>query len=212
MTGMVTRPTRPALRARYDRRQDEVARAAAHVFAKRGYDQTSVQELTDDIGLAAGALYHYFPSKEQLLIRICDQLLDPLLALATSLAIRDNEPERQLRALVRLWVAHVVEHRDNMLVFQQERHLIERGEQWRGVRSSRKQFERVVDDVLARVLEAGGNRRWDRRLALYGLLGMVNHTAQWYRARGRLSPEEVADGYVDLLLCRGSLAEPRSSR
>jgi hypothetical protein len=29
---------------------------------------------------------------------------------------------------------------------------------------------------------------------------MVNHTAQWFRPRGRLSAREVADGYADLLL------------
>jgi TetR/AcrR family transcriptional regulator, cholesterol catabolism regulator len=29
---------------------------------------------------------------------------------------------------------------------------------------------------------------------------MVNHTAQWYRPRGRLSPEQIADGYVELLV------------
>ena len=29
---------------------------------------------------------------------------------------------------------------------------------------------------------------------------MVNHTAQWYRPRGRLAATEIADGYVDLLL------------
>ena len=40
----------------------------------------------------------------------------------------------------------------------------------------------------------------DPRLALFALLGMVNHTAQWYRPRGRLSATEIADGYVDLLL------------
>ena len=44
-----------------------------------GYDQTSVQELTEAMGLASGGLYHYFGSKQQLLIHICDQLMDPLL-------------------------------------------------------------------------------------------------------------------------------------
>ena len=35
---------------------------------------------------------------------------------------------------------------------------------------------------------------------LLALLGMVNHTAQWYRPRAALSPEQIADGYVTLLL------------
>ena len=196
------RPTRPALRDRYDRRQQRVVLEAAKVFAERGYDQTSIQDLAQALGLAAGGLYHYIGSKERLLISICDQLMEPLLEGATALVEAEAPPAEQLRALVRLWVGHVVEHRDHMLVFQQERHVIERGAQWRGVRSSRKRFERLVDAVLGRVEASGEGAFADRRLAVAALLGMVNHTAQWYRPRGRLTPREVADGYVDLLLGR----------
>jgi len=189
------RPTRPALAQRYDRRRAEVVRAAARLFARQGYDQTTVAQLTEAMGLAAGGLYHYFGSKEQLLIAICDALMEPLLDEAEALLATEDRPQAQLRALVGLWVAHVVAHRDHMLVFQQERHVIEHGEQWRSVREARKRFERLAADVLARAQPAG-----DRRLALAALLGMVNHTAQWYRPKGRLTPDEIADGYVDLLL------------
>jgi len=199
VAGVGVRPTRPALRERYNRRQAEVVLGAAHVFAERGYDQTSVPELAEALGLATGSLYHYFGSKEQLLRAICDQLMDPLLEQAEALLAEPREPAEQLRALVRLWVEHVVAHRDHMLVFQQERHVIESGAAWRGVRASRKAFERLVEDALARCRPARPDTDSDPRLALSALLGMVNHTAQWYRPRGRLSAAAIADGYVDLL-------------
>jgi AcrR family transcriptional regulator len=205
---LATPPTRPALRRRYDRRRQQLTLDAARVFAERGFDQTSVQELTEAMGLASGGLYHYFGSKQLLLIHICDQLMDPLLDESRALLASAGAPEHQLRALVRLWVAHVIDHRDHMLVFQQERHLIERGDAWRGVRASRKQFERLLADLLARVQDTNGGLPGDRRLALSALLGMVNHTPQWYRRNGRLAPQEVADGYVDLLL---GLAAPSPS-
>ena len=186
------------MRERYDRRQAEVVLGAARVFAERGYDQTSVPELAEALGLAAGSLYHYFGSKEQLLRAICDQLMDPLLEQAEALPA--EQPAEHLRALVRLWVEHVVAHRDHMLVFQQERHVIERGAAWRGVRASRKAFERLVEDALSRAETGPARPASDPRLALSALLGMVNHTAQWYRPRGRLSATAIADGYVDLLL------------
>jgi len=136
------RPSRPALAARYDRRRAEVITAAARHFARRGYDQTTVAQLTEAMGLAAGGLYHYFRSKEELLIAICDALMEPLLEEAEALLAEIDDPREQLRELVRLWVAHVIEHRDHMLVFQQERHVIERGAQWKKVRDARKRFER----------------------------------------------------------------------
>lgn len=196
---MPGRPTRPALQERYDRRREEMVAAAAKIFARRGYDQTTMQDLAGSMGLATGALYHYFGSKEQLLIGICDQLMEPLLANSRELMLSDDPPRDRLRGLVSLWVANVVEYRDHMLVFQQERHVIESGAQWRGVRDSRKAFERLVQHALE---EAGamGPDGVDPRLALVALLGMVNHTAQWYSPRGRLSTDEIADGYLELLL------------
>ncbi len=170
-------------------------RQAAQRFASRGYDQTTMQELAASMGLATGALYHYFASKEELLRAICDQLMEPLLARADELMAAGGDDDRRLRELVRLWVAHVVEHRDHMLVFQQERHLIESGERWRSVRAARKAFERIVGQALA-----GVATRVPEPLGLLALLGMVNHTAQWYRPRGPLTPEQIADGYVALLL------------
>lgn len=197
---MPPRAHRTALRERYDRRQAQVVLDAAAVFAARGYDQTSVPELALALGVAAGGLYHYFASKEELLIAICDQLMDPLLAEAKELMSTAQAPERQLRELVRLWVAHVIEHRDHMLVFQQERHVIEHGDQWRAVRDSRKRFERLLAGLLQRADDQALLRVHDTRLALSALLGMVNHIAQWHRPHGRLTATEIADGYINLIL------------
>lgn len=197
---MAPKPERTGLRDRYDRRQAQVVRDAVRAFARRGYDQTSVPQLAEELGIAAGSLYHYFGGKEQLLIAICDQLMDPLLE--TALRVQDDDAPASVRlaTLVEAWVVHVVEHREHMLVFQQERHVIDHGEQWRGVRASRKQFERTVESLLSEVHEAGLAQLDDARLSLAALLGMVNHTVQWYRPRGRLTPVEIAGGYVQLIL------------
>jgi AcrR family transcriptional regulator len=187
-----TRPSRPALRRRWDRRRELVA-AAARTFAERGYAETSVAELAESLDLATGAIYHYFRGKEDLLIAICDQLTEPLLEAARELP-GGGDPARRLQALVRLWVAHVAEHRHHLLVFTQVRHVVDHGEGWSSVRAARKDFELLLGEALA---DAGVDDPDLRRLAL---LGMVNHMPQWYRPRGRLSPERIADGWSGLVL------------
>jgi TetR/AcrR family transcriptional regulator, cholesterol catabolism regulator len=196
----MTPPTRPALRARYELRQREVVATAAKLFAENGYQATSIADLTAATGLAAGGLYHYIRSKEQLLSLICDELLDPLLAQADEIVAREASPQRHLRELLRAWLAHIATHRHHMLVFAQERHVIERDPQWRRLRRRRKAFEQILDDVLARGEEEGTMSYEDRGLTLLALLGMVNYTPQWLRPRGRLTAEQIADGYCDLLL------------
>jgi AcrR family transcriptional regulator len=188
-------PTRPALRDRYERRRNDILRTAARLFAERGYHATSVEDLSAATGLAAGGLYHYIGSKERLLFGILAQLMDPLLAQARELERADLPASERLRELLRIWLAHIAGHHDHMLVFNQERRVLERDERWSQVRRSREAFE----DVLGRMVREAAPRG-DVRLRVLALLGMVNHTAQWYRPDGRLSTDQIADEYWELLV------------
>ncbi len=196
----VAPPSRPALRERYERKRHEVIATAARLFAERGFQETSMSDLTAATGLAAGGLYHYISGKDELLFSICDELLDPLLERAREIVAADASPAEQLRAVLHAWLAHIATHRDHMLVFAQERHVIEREPQWRRVRGQRKAFEQLLDDVLARGERDGSMSFEDRHFTLLALLGMVNYTPQWLNPRGRLAPEEIADRYCDLIL------------
>jgi AcrR family transcriptional regulator len=196
-------PTRPALRERYDRRRQEVVDTAAELFAERGYVDTSISDLSEATGIKTGGLYHYIGSKEQLLIQILDDLLEPILRRVEEIAADGDEAEAQLRTFVRAWMEHNAEHRAHMLVFNQERHVIEREPQWRRIRGSRKRFEAVLDGILARCERDAGLHFPDRRVTLMALLGMVNSTPLWFDADGRLTPGEIADGFCDLVLAGG---------
>jgi AcrR family transcriptional regulator len=197
-----TPPTRPALRARYEGRRQALIDAAAKLFAERGYEQTSIGDLSDATGLAAGGIYHYTSSKEGLLIAICDELLDPLLEQARAIAATDAPPDQHLRELLRAWLLHIESHIPHMLVFTQERHTIEREPRWRAVRRKRKAFEKILDGVLVRGEADGSMAFEDRGLALLALLGMVNYSPQWLRPGGRRSAEEIADVWCNLFVIR----------
>jgi AcrR family transcriptional regulator len=196
---MPTAPTRPALRARYHRRRRDVLDAAAHVFAERGYHATSVAALLEASGLTAGALYHYVEGRDELLVAICDELLEPLLRRAREIVAGEAAPEDQLRELIHVWLEHIELHLDHMRVFQQERHVIEHDARWQQIRDKRLAFERILDELLARAETSGALDIPDRRLALLALLGMVNYTPTWFRRGGRLRAAQVADGYYELL-------------
>ena len=193
-------PTRPALRERFDRRRREVVDAAAQVFAERGYHATTVAELLEATGLTAGGLYHYVRTRDELLVLICDELMDPLLDRADAIVASEASPEEQLRALLHAWLEHIERHLDHMRVFQQERHVIERDPRWHEIRAKRLEFEQLLDGLLARAEQTGALLIPDRRLALLALNGMVNYTPTWFRPDGRLRAGEIADHYCDLLL------------
>lgn len=212
VSAMATAPTRPQLKERFERRRSEILDRCAAVFAERGYDGAAVEDLSAATGLTAGGLYHYIGSKEQALFAILNRLMEPLLVEARALETRPGlAADERLRQLLRLWVNHVASHRDHMLVFNQERHVLERDrKRWREVRDSRRAFEEILDRM---VVAAAGSHRADTMtggkdagaepdltVLRFAVLGMVNHTAQWLRPNGRLTPTEIADGYWRLVM------------
>ncbi len=174
--------------------------SAAHVFARKGFHATSIQDLVEASGLKAGGLYHYIGSKDELLVRICDELMEPLLDEVRQIAASDGCARDRLREFMRVWVTHVERRRDHMLVFQQELPVLAHGRQWQHVRGQRKEFEELLAESLERGERDGEFRFADRELALRALLGVVNQLPQWFRPGGRLTAEEIADGYLELIV------------
>ena len=57
-------------------RRDEFIDAAQRLIQTRGYEQMSVQDVLDELGASKGAFYHYFDSKEALLVAVIDQMIE----------------------------------------------------------------------------------------------------------------------------------------
>ena len=51
----------------HDERKNEIIDTAEHLFAVKGYEQCSVNDILKEIGIAKGTFYHYFKSKEEVL-------------------------------------------------------------------------------------------------------------------------------------------------
>jgi AcrR family transcriptional regulator len=71
----------------YDERHNEILECAQALFYSQGYEQTSIQDIIDAVGIAKGTFYHYFNSKSNLLdelirqmLQQSQQLVEPLLA------------------------------------------------------------------------------------------------------------------------------------
>jgi AcrR family transcriptional regulator len=204
----------------------ELLDKATRLFAERGYDKTTLQDVADAMGTSRSALYHYVSSKEDLLAMLVEQMSRGLAdALAALRARSDLTSEGKLRELTDMMVRQRAESPDQFRVLDQAESMLPEP-----LRSRHLQARRDVLAELSGVIEegiaSGDFKPLDPRIAAFSVLGMCNWVAWWYRPGPGHDVEPVArqmtQAVVDMLdaddaargpggSARSALARARSS-
>ncbi|RVW08135.1 TetR/AcrR family transcriptional regulator [Prescottella agglutinans] len=101
-------------------RKSEILDAAATLFAARGIAGTSMREIGDEVGLNAGALYHYFRSKGAIVNELVTVFLSDLLANYRAMTLEQLEPRARLKAIVDVSLATGAARPDATKVYHAE--------------------------------------------------------------------------------------------
>lgn len=93
--------------------KNSLLQAALSVFAKSGYHASTMAEIAKEAGCSKGLAYHYFSSKEELLISIAKQRLEGFLPLFKGLSAIKSAEER-LKFLIDFVFDELVERTDEL--------------------------------------------------------------------------------------------------
>jgi len=176
---------------RSDAKRAEILRRAAQVFRRKGFHGAGMREIAKGLGMAPGALYYYFESKEDLLYACQILSLRRLLKSAREIAASDDAPAEKLRGLVRAHLGHILDELGGSFAHIEFHALPE--PLLSDVVSKRDAYERLVRKVLREGIVAGSFRAVDVKLTTLSLLGALNWTVVWWRPEGHRDLEAVAD-------------------
>jgi AcrR family transcriptional regulator len=178
--------------------QERIVRIGTELFARNGYHATGVTELSKAVGHTRGALYHHFENKEDLLYQISISLLGGMIAEAEALIAAADGAREKLQAISRALVREHATRRDAWALVITEIRALE-PEHRNEVVTARDRYEAIWEVVLAECAEEGWMKAVDE-LERRAILGMLNSTARWVSLGGALSPEQVADRHIEMLL------------
>jgi AcrR family transcriptional regulator len=182
-------------------RRAELLATAAGVFASRGYAATSVREVADAAGMLGGSLYYHFDSKESMVDEILTAFLDDMWASYESILGSGADALRSLREIVRASFRCIDAHRSAVVIYQNESTHLEHTPRFAYLGESRRRFAEMWRSLLAGGVKEGSFRSdIDVDLAYRFIRDTVWVAASWYRPGGRLSPEEIADHYLSMVL------------
>jgi TetR/AcrR family fatty acid metabolism transcriptional regulator len=198
----VARRTRPSpTDAPPGPKRDAILRAAIDTFAERGYFNAQVADVARAAGVAAGTVYLYFKSKDDLLISIFERSMREGLNDSRAAVADLGDPPERLRRLARGHLARLGNDRNLAIVFQVE------------LRQSTKFMERfsstLLRDYLGLIREAIADGQRDGLFradikptaAAKMLFGALDEMAtNWILSRRRYSLEAEADAVVDFFI------------
>ena len=174
--------------------------AAIDLFARQGYDGTSVAQVIAQAGVAKGGFYHHFASKEALLYEVYGDLIARQLAAMDDIVARRSAPAETLRALIADLVESTAASARQALVFWREQHRLG-DDRTAEYRRARRRYHDTVQRLIRDAQDAGTFAPVaSPEMVTFTIFGVINELPLWYRPNGRKRPAQIAAELSDLVL------------
>jgi AcrR family transcriptional regulator len=178
---------------RRDLVENKIRQTALRLFAERGYGNTNLQDIADDIGVSRSAIYYYIPNKEELL----GQIVEEHIQLAYSVELATDQFEagsglEKLRYHVWLGVCETVARPYSFLAVDRNM-----GALPDSLRSKLHEAQRLVYEyvcgLIRRGIEDRSIRPVDDRTVAHIIIGVITSTAWWLNRENNSAHRQTAD-------------------
>jgi AcrR family transcriptional regulator len=163
---------------------------AADLFARRGFNGATLQEVAQAMGISRAALYHYIDSKDALLIELVEGLTRETLDQVIAISKSDAPASEKLYGAIARTAETVASKAARWRLLELSESALPpalAGEH----QVNRQQTLEVMTRILHDAVTAGAARPVDEEVAAYGILGACNWIAWWCKSRPDLRPSEL---------------------
>jgi AcrR family transcriptional regulator len=172
--------------------------AALQAFAEHGYHGTTTRDLARRSGLSVPGVYHYYPSKQDILFDLMTVIIDELLVRSRhALATAPADPRSQFDALVESMLRFHMYRRTGAMVSTTELRSLEPGNRESYV-AKRDEQQRMLDRVILDGVRDGDFATSYPKDASRAIASLCVGVASWYRPDGTLGVDALLDRYLTI--------------
>lgn len=183
---------------RYNEKRQKILDNAAKLFAQKGYENVSLEEIGAKLKLNKASLYHYFKSKDEMFFQIQMQAIAQANKALEKVLESESNPKEKLREAIKSHVNIVT--RDYVTGTFRQRELVLPKKLMVRVIAARDQFEKNFQKIILEGVEKGVFQRKYWRLAVLSILGTLNAIPRWYSPRGEFSADEIGEALAGFIL------------
>jgi AcrR family transcriptional regulator len=193
-----TGPRRNGVGAKHEDKRTAILRTAAQLFAEKGYEATSLDNIAERLGMHKATLYHYVDNKESILYQCLVLSFGNLDEVIGQMKDRSVPVLDRLRQFVRSLAIAQNNDFGRCLVLVGERPLESApgGE----IRQFQRRLDKTVRDLVTEGIADGTIKPCNPGMFSALLFGALNWVPRWWEQGGKLSIAEVADAFMDMLV------------
>jgi AcrR family transcriptional regulator len=192
-------------------RREQILQAAQKLFADQGFRATNLNDVATQLGFRRQAVYHYFPSKEEILYELIDRAGQAVEASAKPTFESDLPPMEKVAEIAR---NHVRQLLNNVDIFRIQFSELSKltGNRADVLRRDMSTYVRRIANVIEAGQKDGTFIDVPPMIQALLIIGMCNGTTDWYNStRSRRSIDEIAD-YAARVALSGLMGSDRPKR
>jgi AcrR family transcriptional regulator len=169
-----------------------IYRAAARIFAEKGFHATSIHEIAEAVHLTKAGLYYYIRGKQDLLYRIMSFAMDTLDEKVVAVARKEQNLARRLEAVVACHARLIIGGGNALTILVNELEGLTT-DQRAEIVSRQRSYIHFIRDILDGLREEGKLHAIDSTTGAFGIVGMILWLQRWFRPTGPLSEQQVIE-------------------
>ena len=159
---------------KYSKQRQVAIRAAASVFAEKGFHGSCTKDIAERMGIKQGSLYYYFKSKEEALGEVCLFGIEDYVGHMASIAESDQPFEAKLIATLTSHLSSYRERNEALKVYNDERLYLPKARRSR-LKELGSDYRQRLEGIFNEGKQNGAVRQSvDSHFAAQAVIGMCN--------------------------------------
>jgi len=171
------------------KRRHEIFHQVVNIFLKKGFQETSMQEIARHAGIGKSTLYDYFRTKDEILLYFFEDQLDDLTEAAQKIALQNDPADSRLRQIMQMHLEFLRANKNLFMKLSLEAQRL-KPESQKQIQEKRHIYQDLIRALIDEGIREGTFRKVDSLLAARILITSMAPTVFTSRPSGAL--QEVA--------------------
>ncbi|NQU15810.1 MAG: TetR/AcrR family transcriptional regulator [Desulfobacteraceae bacterium] len=172
-------------------RAEKIAKAAARLFSRKGYLETTMDGIATSAKISKGGMYHYFKSKTEVLFFILSHYMDRVLDNLEGEVGQIDGAREKLKFIISRHIALYANHLNEAKVLLHEANCLPT-KYFQIIAEKERRYYHEVFGILADFLKNPVPKGQVKTIT-FMLFGMCNWIYAWYDPKGTVNPDELSE-------------------